>query len=238
MNSKTVIILLAAIMAFSCRIDDDPIPPTNDLYYDFEEGAQGWIGDFADLPIEGHDIYDLEIDHGQIPEETGATGNALRIQGNNRSDDLFMFFKKYIDGLEPSTSYHIVFDVEMASKYPENSMGAGGSPGSSVYVKVGATTDEPDVEIQDSYFRMNIDKGNQSQEGADMINVGTVGIEGEEEIYTLIHRGNADTPFEAPTDDQGGLWLIIGTDSGFEGLTNLYYNSVRVKLDKIVILQE
>lgn len=225
-------------MAFSCRIDDDPAPPTKDLYYDFEQGTQGWVGDFADLPIDGHDIYDLEIDHGPIPEETGSTGNALRIQGNNRSDDLFMYFKTYVDGLEPSTSYHIVFDVEMASKYPENSVGAGGSPGSSVYVKVGATTHEPDVEVEDDYFRMNIDKGNQSQEGADMINVGTVGIEGEEEAYTLIRRGNADRPFEVPTDGQGGLWLIIGTDSGFEGLSNLYYNSVAIKLDKVVTLGE
>jgi hypothetical protein len=27
------------------------------------------------------------------------------------------------------------------------------------------------------------------------------------------------------------LWLIIGTDSGFESTTTIYYNSVKIQLD-------
>ncbi len=44
--------------------------------------------------------------------------------------------------------------------------GIGGSPGESVYVKAGATTEEPlIIEDSDGWLRMNIDKGNQAGEG-------------------------------------------------------------------------
>jgi len=29
----------------------------------------------------------------------------------------------------------------------------------------------------------------------------------------------------------GDLWIIIGTDSGFEGLTELYYSAVKILLE-------
>ena len=32
-------------------------------------------------------------------------------------------------------------------------------------------------------------------------------------------------------DDDGTLWLILGTDSGFEGLTTLYYDEITVVLE-------
>ena len=67
---------------------------------------------------------------------------------------------------------------------------------------------------------MNIDKGNQAQGG----------IPGEEYHYQLIRRDNLQSPIEITTDSNGSLWLIIGTDSGFEGATTLYYNMVEVEL--------
>ena len=225
----------------SCDTEDDgSTPDIIELTFDFEENEEGWTGGFADLPEEGHDIYELEVDLSPIPEETNATGNSIRIQGNNRSDDLFMFLKKQITGLSPSTTYQIIYDIEIASQYPEEAPGAGGSPGGSVFIKAGATAEEPIPIVEDqggvNYLRMNIDKGNQSQEGADMINMGTVGIDGDEYKYELIQRSNEDRRFSVTTDPDGNLWLIIGTDSGFEGLTVLYYNRIKVRLEKTRIL--
>jgi hypothetical protein len=106
-----------------------------------------------------------------------------------------------------------------------------------VFLKAGATTQEPETEVQEEasadYLRMNIDKGNQSQDGTHMYNIGTIGIEGDEFVYELTTRGNEGRPLEVSTDTDGALWLIVGTDSGFEGLTVLYYNAIKVNLEKI-----
>ncbi|HLW19759.1 MAG TPA: hypothetical protein VKX33_05530 [Cyclobacteriaceae bacterium] len=243
MKTKNWIALacLASTGILACNTEDDgPHRDIIALNYNFGQNEEGWEGGFADLPEEGQDIYDLQISHSPLPEETNATGNSIRIQGHNRSDDLFMFIKKQITGLSPSTTYHVIFDIELASQYPADAPGVGGSPGSSVFIKAGATAEEPLPVVEDesgiNYLRMNIDKGNQSQEGTDMINIGTVGIEGEEYQYELIRRGNSESPFAATSDPDGNLWLIIGTDSGFEGLTALYYNNIQVRLEKTRIL--
>jgi len=33
-------------------------------------------------------------------------------------------------------------------------------------------------------------------------------------------------------DSSGELWLVVGTDSGFEATTTIYYNLIKVKLEK------
>ncbi len=234
-------LLLATSLTTACEwADDDTTPPIIEHSYNFNESMDGWVGDFADLPEEGQETYDLEISHSPLPEDIEPSSGSIMVQGNNRSDDLFMFLKKQVTGLSPSTTYQVTFDLEIASQYPEEAPGAGGSPGSSVYLKAGATPDEPLPVREDNsrvtYLRMNIDKGNQSQEGTDMINIGHIGIEGDEYRYELIRRDNGDRPFSATTDANGNLWLIIGTDSGFEGLTTLHYNSINVRLEPTRIL--
>ena len=57
-------------------------------------------------------------------------------------------------------------------------------------------------------------------------------IEGEDVKYQLIKRTNSQTPFSAKANDKGELWLIVGTDSGFEGLTTLYYTQIKASLTK------
>jgi hypothetical protein len=229
------LIFLGVIALLFCACQDDdptPLPESFSMVFEFEETPQGWVGDFADLPVEDQEIYELEVSHGPLPAELETDEKALRIQGHNRSDDLFMFFKREVGDLLPSTAYSIVFEIELASQYPEESIGIGGSPGASVYLKAGATAEEPEPiveedEIQD-YLRMNIDKGNQAQDGTDMYGLGTIGIQGEEFRYELIQRDNTERPFTVTSSPGGTLWLIVGTDSGFEGLTELYYNRITV----------
>ena len=112
-------------------------------------------------------------------------------------------------------------------------MGIGGSPGESVYAKAGAVNFEPEV-IEDTagWLRMNIDKGNQASEGEDMINLGTLAnpnidldtFTGEE--YALMTLTSEGRDFEVTTNAQGLVWLIAGTDSGFEGATRVYYSRI------------
>ena len=204
--------------------------------YDFEADQQGWVTGFADLPADYDPlVYELDSGWGELP--SGLEGNAIYLSGHNRSDDLFMFLKKQVDGLKPDTTYQADFIIELASNVPEGLMGIGGSPGESVFVKAGATTDEPEViEEDDGWLRMNIDKGNQASEGEDMINLGTIAnpnidldtFTGEE--YALMTLTSEGRHFEVLSDGQGMAWLIAGTDSGFEGPTGVYYSRISAQL--------
>ncbi|MDN3689227.1 hypothetical protein [Cyclobacterium jeungdonense] len=226
------------LMIASGCVEEAPQPePSEQVISDtFESGMNGWEGGFADLPVDARDRFELEVSLDNLPEETGESGQAIRIQGQNGSDDLFMFLKKEISGLEAGAAYEVVFNVKLASSYPESSVGIGGSPGGSVFLKAGAVnrepTPEPVEEASTTYYRMNIDKGNQSQDGDDMYGLGTIGIEGDEFVYEIISRDNAGRPQEVIADGDGNLWLIVGTDSGFEGETVLYYQEIEVTLTR------
>ena len=39
---------------------------------------------------------------------------------------------------------------------------------------------------------------------------------------------DTEAPIEVKSNDSGELWLIIGTDSGFESTTTIYYNRIKV----------
>ena len=149
----------------------------------------------------------------------------MYLQGHNRSDDLFMFLKRRVEGLRPETAYSVTVSLDLATNVPAGLVGIGGSPGESVHVKAGASAVEPLVEQDDAgYLRINIDKGNQATGGEAMINLGNVAhpeVTGDEyKIKTMHHEGR---PLEVISDDGGRIWLIVGTDSGFEGLSAFYY---------------
>ncbi|WP_162418114.1 hypothetical protein [Cyclobacterium roseum] len=226
------------LLLVSGCVEETPQPEPDEVVIadTFESGMNGWEGGFADLPVDAHDRFELEVSLDNLPEETGESGRAIRVQGQNGSDDLFMFLKKEIGGLDPGATYEVVFEVTLASSYPESSVGIGGSPGGSVFLKAGAVDreplPEPVEEASTTYLRMNIDKGNQSQDGEDMYGLGTIGIEGDDFVYEMIMRDNGNRPQEVRADSSGNLWLIVGTDSGFEGMTVLYYQEIKVTLTK------
>ena len=80
-----------------------------------------------------------------------------------------------------------------------------------------------------------MDKSNQAASGENAMVIGDV-ANGTDNCsvgapYRMISRDNQDTPFTITTGDDGTLWLLVGTDSGFEGKTALYYDTIRVTLD-------
>ena len=232
-NYFFVVLCMWTIVLVSCAGNYDT---EFQFSYTFEEDEQGWATDFADLPADyDESFYELDSGWGALP--TGLEGNAIFLSGHNRSDDLFMFLKKRVEDLKPNTTYQILFSIDLASNTPEGMMGIGGSPGESVYVKAGAVEFEPEViEESDGWLRMNIDKGNQASEGDDMINLGTLAnpnididtFTGDE--YAIMTLDNQNDHFEALSDPNGVMWFIIGTDSGFEGPTRVYYDKITVSL--------
>ena len=213
--------------------NDTHTGPLN-LVYEFMSDADGWVGDFADHP-EGKEVaYQLRFAYTKLPRPLDPTKGALMLSGNNHSDDLFMFVKREVTGLSPNTRYAITFIVEFASNVADGMTGIGGSPGEGVIVKAGATFFEPMkiLDPSEKYYRMNIDKGSQFHGGRNMIVIGDFSNDTNKNVYALKTVTNS-VPFQARTDDNGRLWLIVGTDSGFEGITTIYYNRIEAIIQRL-----
>lgn len=224
--------LLWLVFCFGCSLsDDNPGISVFSSSSDFRESIEGWTADFADLPSGQDDssFYELRFAYTDLPANLG-TGKGLLLSGNNHSDDLFMFIKKKVSGLAPNTFYNLVFEVELASNARVGSVGIGGSPGESVYLKAGASDREPVKIKSDTQYVLNIDKGNQSTSGSDAVILGNIAIPSSSSDYMLITRNNvsSNTPFIVQSNAEGELWLIVGTDSGFEGTTTVYYTRIDV----------
>lgn len=209
------------------------------IEFNFNNGDEGFSGHFSDLPVDyNEEIYELDSGLAALPEEIGE-GQGFRITGSNRSDDLFMFLKKELtasNGIKPNQKYDINFEIEFASNAFANSFGIGGSPAEAVYVKVGATSVEPKViekvEGGVPMYWMNIDKGQQSAGGADAIVIGNVSKQdgSEDELFSVVTLTSDELTLNATSSDDGSLWVFVGTDSGFEGTTELFYTKVIVEL--------
>jgi hypothetical protein len=210
--------------------------PTEDagpleLAWDFDDDAEGWTGGFADYPDGEETFYELSFGQDELPEEVGP-GGGLRIVGNNHSDDLFMFVTREVSDLPPSAEITIDVRVRIATNAPADCVGVGGAPGTSVYLKIGAVPFEPDTTLDDmDWHRMNLDKGNQATGGEDMEVVGDIANTRTcpDETYELKELLLED--FTVTADESGRVWLVVGTDSGFEGKTTLYYDEIELTID-------
>ena len=196
---------------------------------DFSDGKQGWTAGFSDYSGNNTPIYELQEGLAMLPLPLDSSKPAYRISGANRSDDLFMYLKKRVDDLKPSTHYKVIFHLEIASNAPTGGVGAGGAPGEGVGIGVGLTIHEPlSAPDANNFYKMNIGKINQCcTNGTNMVVIGNIAHSGSTYDYQLINRTGE---FTASTDAKGQLWLIVGTDSGFEGTTTLYYSKIRVEL--------
>jgi hypothetical protein len=104
-----------------------------------------------------------------------------------------------------------------------------------VYLKAGAAPVEPQpfLDAVDNRVRMNVDKGNQAVGGSAASLVGNVAngrpCEPGNEPFVSLRRQHVHMP-PVTASAEGELWLLIGTDSGFEGTTTLYYQRIEVQL--------
>ncbi|MBD2705489.1 hypothetical protein IC229_33065 [Spirosoma sp. BT702] len=229
---KTSALILACFMPFiyACQDQKVPDPEVNKMSTstDFQSNIEDWSADFTDYGVAQENSMEFKSDRQNLPDPLDKNRKALMVSGQNRSASMFMFIKKKISGLQPNTEYKLLFEVELASKYPVNSVGIGASPSLGVILKAGASSTEPVKVKNGDYYNLNLDKGDIISEGKDLITLGHVGIDNESDQYALIQRNNKEKIFTAKTNDSGELWLIVGTDSGFEGLTTLYYTNVKV----------
>jgi len=241
-SARLLIPVLATVCAGCDSLSTGPGQEDRTFTFDFTSPAASaassdaslWTAGFADFAPHMEEMMELQAGHVPLPEGVGpAGGYGLHIAGTNHSDDLFMFWKTQVEGLDPHTDYQVRFQVEFASRSPAGCVGVGGAPGESVWVKGGATLVEPEVELgqmgSSDYWVMNVDKGIQMNDGTDAVILGDVGV-GDGNCHDQpweLKEVSGPSRLDFTTDGIGRAWLLVGTDSGFEGRTGLYYTRVR-----------
>lgn len=239
---KSLLILPLLGLLSACGSDNDNIdvdPNTKMLHIDFNDSIAGWKAGFTDYPTSEEEFYELDSGHANLPAALDTSRKGFKLTGSNRSDDLFMFITKKVDGLEPNTRYDFRFKVTFGTNAQNNCMGIGGSPGNSVWIKVGAKKEEPKA-VNDGagFILLNWDKGNQAAGGSDAIIAGDFANSQEcstndvVETYLKKTLTTEKGAYTTVSDDKGSLWLLVGTDSGFEGATTIYFMELEVAATK------
>jgi len=215
------------------------------LEFNFCQGAQGWEAGFAEYAPEMEDMMRLEAGVRPLPSELEIDGTGYYLEGMNHSDDLFMFLKCRLgtdDGVVAGQEYLIKFTIVFASNAPSGAAGIGGPPGEAVSLKAGASTVEPEVYLDSDtgYYLMNVDKGSgNSGNGTAASVIGNIAnglsadeIDMENSPYVSLKRQH-EHEYNVTASPDGELWLLVGTDSGFEGFTGIYYQRVAITLKPV-----
>lgn len=200
--------------------------------FTFSKGSGGWKGDFADYPVGEDQFYELSWGWENLPLPIDSLSKGLYLNGNNHSDDLFMFVKRKIEGLRPNTLYALNFRVLIESNTPEQGIGIGGAPGESLFVKVGASPFEPHKRADQGFYYLNVDKGNQGQGGRNAHVIGNLAnaLVDPDKLRYQPKELCSQEPLMMKSDANGSMWIFIGTDSGYEGPTRFYIAKIELEL--------
>ncbi|MEA4895083.1 MAG: S-layer homology domain-containing protein [Oscillospiraceae bacterium] len=192
------------------------------FFFGFDKSGDGFRALFADYHDDGLDYesYQMKSEYAEAPVE-GAQSKSLYIRSINRSDDMFI--------LKPNTGYLFNISFQLATNVTEDAFGIGGSPSDSVYVKAGVLSVEPKFEKDATgVLRFcNIDIGRQSQSGKDAVVVGDMARQDGKSDNSFVWK-EFSARISAVSDANGCIFLLIGTDSGFEGLTEYYLDGISV----------
>jgi hypothetical protein len=157
-------------------------------------------------------------------------GRGVLISGRNHSDDLFLYIKRRFEGLRPVTTYELAFTLHYVSNAPKGCAGVGGAPGESVWIKAGASNLEPRTVVLDGRYTTNIDHGVQGSSGRDMVVLGNLATSNTDcRTRRYEERAASAVLRSVRTDGAGGLWLVIGMDSGFESASQVYFRNLSVR---------
>lgn len=225
---------LANVIAIAASLGACSEDPTT-FPLDFRQSDQGWEGGFADYPVGEDAFYELLVDYRPLPAPIESSGSGLFATGQNRSDDLWMYYRGRVAGLSADTRYRVSFELQIATDAPSGCLGVGGAPGEGVTVKAGVSATLPDRVDESGFWRMNVDKGQQSQPGRAAVVLGDLANGrpcGARQVWVLKPL-RTDATIDVTTDRTGAVWLFVGTDSGFEARSDVYFTTLTATFDPV-----
>jgi hypothetical protein len=221
---RNFFVALLCLSCFQCTdLDDSEGLEIISLSYDFNNGLQGWTADFTDYPVGetllSDTIYRWTAETAPSPKDGS---NSIKLSCENPYGDIFMFIKRKVSALRPNTTYTVVYDIELASNI---------TSGQGLVLKAGGSELEPKKVIENDYYTLNLDKGDDFSSGENLIAFGDIGLS-TEASYAVVNRGNANSysPLIVRSNSKGELWLIVGTESLYSGTNYVYYTRLNVIL--------
>ncbi len=229
------------------RIDGSRCAITNSFdetrSFNLDRGNQEFEALFLDYWDGEEDFMELDWGHAALPDGWSSR-QGIRISGNNRTDDLMMVLMRPIGGLEPEAAYRLELEMQFATNVPSGCFGVGGSPGESVFMRLGASGERPDYVLEDNASgdmppmrRPSIDLGQQAMPGDYALAVGDManGLSDEwcgdpDAPWRLKRVSTAGQEFEVTSDEDGRLWIYGLSDSGFEATSTWYMTEFVVRL--------
>ncbi|UKT64993.1 hypothetical protein [Pedobacter mucosus] len=229
MKFRTILLIFAALAVLGCKKSSPDNPTrTEILNENFADAPGSWIVDFADYPTGVETAWGLKGEIRNLPAPLNITDKGLMVSALNSSDDIFMFAKKKVVGLMPNHTYKVSMEIEFASNSQSGLVGVGGAP-DAVYLKAGLTSLEPLKALDNiQHYRLNLDKGKNKETGKDIFFIDNIGNGILEPTYKLLTK---TASFTGTTNDKGEAWMTVGTDSGYESTTTLYYTKIRVSVE-------
>lgn len=232
---RAFVLTAASFVAGRCGSGDTPLPPpspppppgTRTFTFSFATNFAGWEPAYSDYALGQEASIDFAFGHERLPDPLD-NRSGIFLSSDNVSDDVFMYATRLVDGLDRNTRYRVDLSLTLATNAPPNCPGIGGSPGEGVTVKAGAVGFRPETVIESGNFvGVNFDKGNQTQSGNDVVSIGnfaqTTTGSCSSPVYRLKTLSIGSGGPIVTSDGSGRVWLVIGTDSGFEGLTKVYF---------------
>ncbi|MGE0880181.1 MAG: hypothetical protein AB7L13_17075 [Acidimicrobiia bacterium] len=214
---------------FTCGAPTPAPPrPAVTVYASFDADDEGWTALFADHPDDlGSADYDLVAHWATIPD---VGGGGLRLAGTNRSDDLWMSIVRPVERLQLGC-YALSGTVSIATDVPPGMIGAGGAPGEDVTVKAGASTESPGTYVDPLGFRrLTVDKGEQANDGQQAVAIGHLASAATDGSRFVVKTMSVPDGVRVRVGPEGVAWVIIGSDSGYEGRSDFYVDEVALTL--------
>jgi len=229
---KIIYLFVLTLGIISCNKDDDNTKSSKmDYSFDFNSiGMENWMSFFSDYPEGEENFYELIFESSNLPEPLDTNLKALKISGNNHSDDLFSAVYRKFDGLQPNKNYSITFDIDFASNAPTNAFGVGGSPDLSIGAGGISYVPKNTLDSNIQHYQPNFESKLQGHLSNEVFQVlGTIGVSDIIPTpFMIINRNNLNNPIEVMSNSDGEVWLMIATDSGYEATTTLYYTSIKI----------
>ncbi|WP_395344400.1 hypothetical protein PN836_006445 [Ningiella sp. W23] len=245
MHKQYCLLVCFILLLIGCGSNED-LEPTS-ISIDFSDATHGFKSIFSEYypsrpAVSNEAIYQLSARHQPLPspfqEESG-----WYLKGMNFSEDLFMSIKRYSSGWEPETHYDVSLSVTILSNVGSNCSGNDTdiAPGEEIYVKLGVSSEEPINVVSDTYedaiYRTNIDKGDYTESGVNADVVGNIAngrdcqLPATYQLKTLSMKNSINVK----SDENGGFWLTVGSDSIYPGFTEYYIMSVDMTVNGTLI---
>ena len=221
---KIIILCILTSLLVSCNNEKFSIVAIKTASSDFESATiTDWTAGVAEfLTAASLDSIKLRAGRDTLPSALNSTRYAFHVYSRNPGTSLFTYIKRQITGLNPVTAYNVVFEINLATNYPQNA-----AAGASVYLKAGASPIQPSVDGQQKF---NLSKGTGAADGKQLVSLGNVSNDTNKAGYLIVERNNLNKPVSVVSDQTGKIWLCVGFDSGYNGPTDLYFDSIKATI--------